>query len=133
MEKVVNGIILDKNKFLIIKRKSGLHAGKWAFPGGILEKGESEEEALIREIKEEVNLDVRKIKEKIGKYNYKRGNKLVKGNSYLVFVDNFNVKINSEISDFEWVSIEELEKFELAPGIEEEAMKALYDKKINKI
>lgn len=133
MEKVVNGIILDKNKFLIIKRKSGLHAGKWAFPGGILEKGESEEEALIREIKEEVNLDVRKISKKIGTYNYKRGNKIVTGNSYLVFVNNFNVKINSEISDFEWVSIEELEKFELAPGIEEEAMKALYDKKINKI
>jgi len=124
--KVVNGIILNKSKFLIIKRKEGLHAGKWAFPGGILEKGETDKDALVREIKEETNLDIKKIGRKISTYNYKRENELVTGNSYLIFVNSFDVKINNEIDDFRWVTIEELENLELAPGIEEEALKSLY-------
>ena len=60
--RVVNAIIKDNDKFLIIKRKEGIHAGKWAFPGGIIEENESSEQALKREIKEELNLDIKKIK-----------------------------------------------------------------------
>ncbi len=55
----VGVIINSNNKILIAKRPEHLHqGGKWEFPGGKVEKGETTEQALIRELKEEVNLDV---------------------------------------------------------------------------
>lgn len=45
---------------ILTRRASGLknHAGQWAFPGGRLDDGESPEEAALRELKEEVGLEV---------------------------------------------------------------------------
>ena len=50
------------NKVLLIKRENTGHMdGFWAFPGGTLEEIETLDQALIREIKEEVNLDLNAI------------------------------------------------------------------------
>ncbi|GAA0329855.1 NUDIX domain-containing protein [Bacillus carboniphilus] len=56
----VKGIIVHNGKVLIIKRAQDAHVGghTWECPGGKLEFGESLEEALIREAKEEVGLDI---------------------------------------------------------------------------
>ncbi|WP_133408345.1 8-oxo-dGTP diphosphatase MutT [Parashewanella tropica] len=55
----VGVIINSQNQILIAKRHKHLHqGGKWEFPGGKVEKGETTSEALIRELKEEVDLDV---------------------------------------------------------------------------
>lgn len=52
--KVVCGIIEQDGHVLIAKRKLGLNnAGRWEFPGGRLEAGESPEDALVRELSEE--------------------------------------------------------------------------------
>ena len=129
---VVNAIIKSKegNKFLAIKRKEGIHAGKWAFPGGIVEKGETAEDALKREVKEEVGLDIERIIRKISKYEYKRGEeelrKKSKGQCFLVAVKNENVKTSPEIADYKWVTLEEFESLEHIEGLDEEAMSALY-------
>ena len=46
-----------RQKFLITRRQEGQHlAGKWEFPGGKVESGETFEVAMIRELKEEVGL-----------------------------------------------------------------------------
>ena len=56
--RVTAGIIEREGLVLIARRKPGRHmAGKWEFPGGKIEKGESPEESLARELQEE--LDVR--------------------------------------------------------------------------
>lgn len=129
---VVNAIIKSKegNKFLVIKRKDGIHAGKWAFPGGVVEKGETSEDALKREVKEEVGLDISRIIRKISKYEYKRGEeelrKKSKGQCFLVAVKNENVKTNPEIADYKWVTLEEFESLEHIEGLDEEAIDALY-------
>ncbi|RYV03129.1 8-oxo-dGTP diphosphatase MutT [Shewanella sp. OPT22] len=55
----VGVIINDANQILISKRLDHLHqGGKWEFPGGKVEAGETTSQALIRELKEEVNLNV---------------------------------------------------------------------------
>ncbi len=53
--------VLERNgKIMVYQRPEGKHlAGKWEFPGGKLEEGESPEQALAREIKEELAIDVR--------------------------------------------------------------------------
>ena len=58
--KVVCGIIYnDKRKIFIARKKEGKHlSGYWEFPGGKIKPNETNEDALIREIHEELNMDI---------------------------------------------------------------------------
>ncbi len=56
---VVAAIIQDGDKFLATQRGYGEFKGLWEFPGGKIDSGETREEALIREIKEELNCDIK--------------------------------------------------------------------------
>jgi len=60
VERVAVGILVnEKNQVLIAKRSSDKHqGGKWEFPGGKLEKGETSYQALCREMREEVGIEV---------------------------------------------------------------------------
>ena len=67
---VAAGIIWDGDRFLIQRRPDdGLLGGLWEFPGGGVEKGETVEDALIREIAEETGLQVSLLR-KIGQVNH---------------------------------------------------------------
>lgn len=63
--KVVLGLIQKGGQFVIIKRRKPLLHLEWAFPGGIIKPGETEEQAVIREVQEEVGMDVEVIGEKL--------------------------------------------------------------------
>ena len=58
--KVVCGILIWNDKVLIGKRKlTNQHQpGKWEFPGGKMEEGETIDETIIREFKEELDIDI---------------------------------------------------------------------------
>jgi 8-oxo-dGTP diphosphatase len=57
MKKVVAAIIMENGKVLIGKRKSGFPmAHKWEFPGGKIERGETPEACLKRELFEELEI-----------------------------------------------------------------------------
>jgi 8-oxo-dGTP diphosphatase len=65
----VDAIIEDQNgNVVLIKRKYPPFQNYYALPGGFIKKGEKHTEAVIREIKEETNLDI-KIESKLGVYN----------------------------------------------------------------
>lgn len=53
--KVVAAVIKRNNKIFVTQRGYGEFKDGWEFPGGKVEKGETKEEALIREIKEELD------------------------------------------------------------------------------
>ena len=55
---VVAAIIVKDGQILATQRGYGEFKGKWEFPGGKMKEGESEEAALKREIKEELNADI---------------------------------------------------------------------------
>ncbi len=126
--RVVNAIIKHptEERFLVIKRKKTeeIHPGKWAFPGGLVEKGESFEKALEREIKEEVGLTLNKIIKKISCFSYVdfKGQE-TKGECYFVEVIEDKVKINQEVESFKWAGLEELNKLDCIEGLDEEAIK----------
>lgn len=55
---VVAGVIRDGEKFFATQRDYGEFKDGWEFPGGKLEPGETPEEALVRELKEELAIDI---------------------------------------------------------------------------
>lgn len=61
---VVAALIEKDNKYLIARRSTGSEdvLGKWEFPGGKVEKSETEEHAIEREIKEEFEMDIKALK-----------------------------------------------------------------------
>ncbi len=56
---VVAAIIHQHGKILATQRGYGEHQGMWEFPGGKMETGETEEDAIVREIREELNVEIR--------------------------------------------------------------------------
>ena len=61
---VVVGVIINQDdQILIAKRASHQHQGdKWEFPGGKVEKAETPQQALRRELKEELGIDIQSSK-----------------------------------------------------------------------
>ena len=54
----VGAKILDGDQILLEKRKNQPGKGKWSVPGGLVELGETAEQAVIREVKEETSLEM---------------------------------------------------------------------------
>lgn len=52
---VVAAVIVDQGKILATQRGYGSRKGWWEFPGGKIESGETREEALLRELREEMD------------------------------------------------------------------------------
>ena len=55
----VGGVIIENGRALLIRRGSEPLRGEWSIPGGTLELGESLQEGVARELREETGLDVR--------------------------------------------------------------------------
>ena len=56
--RVVAAVIRDENKIFATARGYGEFKGGWEFPGGKIESGETSQEALVREIREELDTDI---------------------------------------------------------------------------
>lgn len=57
--RVVAAVIRDGNRIFATARGYGEYKGWWEFPGGKIEAGETAEEALVREIREELDTEIR--------------------------------------------------------------------------
>jgi 8-oxo-dGTP diphosphatase len=105
---------------LLLKRspESRFAPDKWGYPGGKIEKGETPEEAAIRETQEETQLQLQSITP-LG---------VVNGVVEAFYSNDFagNVEIDFEHTDWKWVPPSELGTYDLAPSaldIYEEARK----------
>ena len=57
----VGALIFSENQILLIKRGKPPSMGQWSLPGGAVQLGETLQEAVIREVREEVRLNVRPV------------------------------------------------------------------------
>lgn len=62
-------ITAEDDKIIFIRRKNPPYQGSWALPGGFVEYGETVEEAVLREVKEETGISI-EIQELLGVYSY---------------------------------------------------------------
>ena len=112
---VVAGIIINQNKILIGKRKDkDIGGGKWEFPGGKIEVGETNREALERELYEELGISA-----KIGKelMNYEHVFKTTIYNiSFIEIIDYEREIRNNAHSEIKWVKFSNLLEYDFVSG-----------------
>ena len=120
---MVTAVMQRDGKHLIAQRPpGGLLAGLWEFPGGKQEEGESLEQSLIREIKEELDVDIR-VGDEIGVFKHAYTH-------FKVTLHAFNCKIIDrepiavEASEINWVKLSELANYPMGK-IDREISKTL--------
>ncbi|MBP6126561.1 MAG: NUDIX domain-containing protein [Leptotrichiaceae bacterium] len=131
----VAGILIENNKILLIEH---LKKNKkyWLVPGGGVDWGESTAEALIREFKEETNLDITVEKflflsetiapdKKKHVINLYFQIKIIKNSIY-------NMKLGDErnLTDLKFITKEEIENIKLYPNIKTQLIQLLNEEKI---
>lgn len=107
MPNSVAGIIKRDGKYLLGKRKpGGSIGGKWEFPGGKVENGESFELSLKREFREELDIDIT-VKEFITRKKFSSGDHTFSLYAYYVDMSCDDIK-NREHDEFKWFTLNEI-------------------------
>ncbi len=110
---VVAAVIINKNLIFCAQRKlNGPLAGKWEFPGGKIENGEKREEALIREIKEELHSELI-IKKYLTTIEHEYDSFIIVMHAFLCTVKSTNFILNDHI-DAQWLSSFQLDNVDWA-------------------
>jgi 8-oxo-dGTP diphosphatase len=115
MKQVTAAIMWKGDKLLIAQRAEDDECGLlWEFPGGKLEEGETLEECIIREIKEELNLDIEIIdvfSTSVYRFNFRA-----------IYFTVFNTRIVggklqlNVHNQVKWVEISQLKNYEFMPA-----------------
>lgn len=120
----VGVVIVNDGKLLLIKRGAEPSLGRWSFPGGVVELGESVRDAAVRETKEECGLDVELVtglpmdvydimvpdENGVLKYHYV----LLQ---FLARPKQGTLKPTTDVTDAKWVPLNEVETYDLAKSI----------------
>jgi len=114
-------LIHDDLALLLIRdEQDSYKPGEYDLPGGAVEFGESAEDALLREIKEETDLAAEviypvrtwnTIKDKTTQYI---------GITYLALTESNRVELSEEHNDFKWVDVDVLSEYDLADWLEKD-------------
>jgi len=108
---VVAALIARGDEVLVARRKeAGERAGLWEFPGGKVEPGESDEEALRRELRERLDADAT-IGKKIGEKHHAYQGYEVEVALYAATLDEKRPLLPRRVKDFRWVTSSEFEQY----------------------
>ncbi len=114
---MASGLLVHKGRIFIQKRlPDDVWAGLWEFPGGVIEKGETPEQALRREFVEEVALEIRPVRE-MKPVSHVYGRHLVTLHCFFCVYENGFVEPElKEAVEGEFVTPGELLKYEFPAG-----------------
>jgi 8-oxo-dGTP pyrophosphatase MutT (NUDIX family) len=132
---IVSALIFSKDNKLFQGKKDpkdgGVYSDAWHIPGGGIDAGENKIDALVREIKEEVGLDISKYPiELVDDTGTGQSEKVLKEtgehvlcdmtfNVYKVMLDKNADKISAQLNDdlveYHWVDIADIPKFKMTP------------------
>ena len=108
--RIAAGVVLRKDRFLITRRKpEGLLGGLWEFPGGKIRKDETPKNACKREIREEINLEV-KVAEKLTTIKHAYTHFKIIMDVFICHHVKGRIKLNGP-DDFRWIRLKQTDAF----------------------
>jgi 8-oxo-dGTP diphosphatase len=120
----VGAVIVECGRLVLVKRGAEPALGKWSFPGGAIELGETVRDAVIRETKEETRLDVELVEDRpMDAYDILTLDKTGRLRyhyvllQFLVRPKQGKLEPTSDVTDAKWVSFEEVETYDLAESV----------------
>lgn len=112
---VVGAVIVRDGRIFAAKRGPGRSmAGFWEFPGGKIEPGETPEQALARELNEELGI-VTSVGEYITTSTHAAGSTVISLSTYFCTLQS-GEPVTTEHEEIRWVSPDELESLTWAPA-----------------
>lgn len=115
MKNVAAAILVKDNRILIAKRSAkDKFANKWEFPGGKIEEGETPEECLKRELKEELDIEV-VIGDFFAESNYPYENGVINLLTFWTCWVGREIKL-LEHAEYRWVAVSELVNYDFLPA-----------------
>jgi 8-oxo-dGTP diphosphatase len=114
----VGAIVTDEQgRLLMIQRGHDPGAGLWSIPGGRVEPGETDAQALVREMLEETNLQV-EVGRLIGSVQRESlGGAVIDIRDYAATVTGGTLRAGDDAADARWVAAAELARMEVTGGL----------------
>jgi len=122
----VSSLIIKNNKVLIVKRSSKPEI--WSLPGGLVELGETQRSAAIREAREETNINIKIIKflENLDIIIKDEKNQIKKHYILAVFSGEYingNIIAGDDALDAKWLPIQDIKNIDMTNGTDQFIMK----------
>jgi len=114
----VGAVVTDgQGRLLMIQRGHDPGAGLWSIPGGRVEPGETDAQALVRELLEETNLQVT-VGKLVGSVQRPGlGGTVIDIRDYAVTVTGGTLRAGDDAADARWVTAAELARLEVTEGL----------------
>jgi 8-oxo-dGTP diphosphatase len=114
----VGAVVFDtQGRLLMIQRGHDPGAGLWSIPGGRIEPGETDEQALVRELAEETNLQVM-VGKLVGRVRREGpGGTVIDIRDYTATVAAGTLRAGDDAADARWVTAAELGRLEVTEGL----------------
>jgi 8-oxo-dGTP diphosphatase len=109
----------DQGRLLLIKRGHAPAAGLWSLPGGRIEPGETDAEALVREMREETGLAVQTGRLIGTVRRLGQGGDILDIRDYAATVTGGTLRAGDDAAEARWVTASELESLPTTEGLVE--------------
>lgn len=107
------GVVCEAGRYLVARRNpGGSQGGKWEFPGGKQEEGETPQQTLIREFAEELSVRV-SVRGLRFTGSFSNGSKDYRLEAWDVFLEDRDFRLN-EHQELRWCSWQELKELDLS-------------------
>ena len=114
--RLVKALVRHNEKYLLLKKSRDKYfpenVGKWECSGGLIEKGETSRQTILREVRKETGLEIKVIKKlptlrQTDKFYDSRCD------VYLIDVNSEDIKLSDEHTEYQWLRADEVRNVQL--------------------